>query len=62
MMLKENKYKRRDRKLYKRRHGQRESGRSVFVMLRQILKRNRLWRAGTLDVDVLEVNTDGWRK
>ena len=48
-MLKENKYKRRDRKLYKRRHGQRESGRNVFVMLRQILKRNRLWRAGTLD-------------
>ena len=53
MMLKENKYKRRDRELYKRRHGHTEDGRNVFVMLRQILKRNRLWRAGTLkDTDV----------
>ena len=53
MMLTKNKWKRRDKKLHKRRHGQRESGRSVFVMLRQILKRNRLWRAGTLkDTDV----------
>ena len=48
MMLNENKYKRRDKKLHKRKHGHREDGRSVFTMWLQQLKRNRLWKAGTL--------------
>ena len=40
----------RDRKRRKREEGKRMRGnRSVFVMLRQILRRNRYWRAGGMD-------------
>jgi len=58
------KSERREAKRKKQREGKLMRGnRSVFTMwLRRIFKRNRLWRAGTLEVDVLEVNTDGWRK
>jgi len=54
------KAERRDRKRRKREEGRRMRGdRSVFVILRQILKRNQYWKAGALDADELTpCNTD----
>jgi len=52
------KSERRDRKRRKREEGKRLRGnRSVFLSWRQILKRNRYWKTGTLD-DLEPSNTD----
>ena len=55
------KSERRERKRRQREKSRRMRGdRSVFVILREKLKRNRYYEACTLDVDVLTVNTDDW--
>ena len=47
-----DKYKRRDRKRRQAEKGKRMRGdRSVFTILRRILRRNRYYRAGTLKGD-----------
>ena len=55
------KAERRDAKRKQREKSRRMRGnRSVFTILREKLKRNRYYQTGTLEVDVLTVDTDEW--
>jgi len=49
--MNKQKWQRRDKKQRKRKYGHREDGRSVFLSWLQTLKRNRYWKAGTLEGD-----------